>query len=259
MALKQLNPKGRIFFLRAFTARLVANSINDKEIKKRIEIEKLKRKYVEPVNEKESHRIGNSIVFNSGEYQKSIMTGNNASKKIPRPTQRFPQRVAKIVSNKRIQAFPKKPLIQNQFPTNQSPQQIPKIQSKAPKPQLPQILPAETSVRPSNSVSEESLKKINHLIQDKSIQMIECPGPKKNVLVRVHSRINTTKITLEDQEIKEIINYFSASAKIPVINGILKAAINDLIISAITSEFVGSRFIIKKKTPYTLIEGVKAS
>ena len=40
---------------------------------------------------------------------------------------------------------------------------------------------------------------------------------------------------------------------IPPMNGVLNAAIDNMVISAIISE-AGSRFIIEKKSPYALIE-----
>jgi len=57
-----------------------------------------------------------------------------------------------------------------------------------------------------------------------------------------------------DKTLNNIINYFSQKAKIPIVGGILKAAVKNTIISAIFSEFVGSRFLINKITPYSLIE-----
>jgi hypothetical protein len=49
--------------------------------------------------------------------------------------------------------------------------------------------------------------------------------------------------------VNNIINRFSQQAKIPLLGGILKAAVGDLLISAVTSEFVGSRFIISRLNP----------
>ena len=85
------------------------------------------------------------------------------------------------------------------------------------------------------------------------VQLIECPGPGKNVLVKVRNKINLTKIAMNAQEIDKIIEYFSQEAKIPIINGILKAAVGDMVISAVSSQYAGSRFIITKKSPYSLI------
>jgi hypothetical protein len=98
------------------------------------------------------------------------------------------------------------------------------------------------------------MSKITPLINDPSVQLIECPGPNKNVLVKRRNVMNITRVLLSQLEIKNIVENFANQAKIPLVGGILKAAVNNLVISAVISEFAGSRFIINKMTPYTLIE-----
>lgn len=99
---------------------------------------------------------------------------------------------------------------------------------------------------------EEIINEINKIINDKSVQMIECPGSGKNLLVKVRNKINLTKIILNESEIKNVINHFSNLARIPVIGGVLKASIDSSIISAVISD-TNSRFIINKRSPYNLI------
>jgi hypothetical protein len=83
--------------------------------------------------------------------------------------------------------------------------------------------------------------------------MVECPEAGKNILVKVKNRINLTKLNLNEEEIKSVINYFSDSARIPVMGGILKASLGSITISAVISDS-GSRFIINKLNPYNLID-----
>ena len=90
-------------------------------------------------------------------------------------------------------------------------------------------------------------------MKDLSINQIECSGPGKNVLVRRYNQPNVTKIILSQEEITDIINNFSREARIPIVGGILKAAVGSLVISAVISDFVGSRFIINKITPFSMI------
>ena len=97
------------------------------------------------------------------------------------------------------------------------------------------------------------MKEINKMVSDKSVQTIECPGNGKNILVKVRNKINLTKIILNEEEIKNVINYFSDSARIPVLGGILKASLGSITISAVISDS-GSRFIINKNNPYNLID-----
>jgi len=256
MGLKELKPIHRISFLQFFVAELVKNTAKERELKEKIEAEKIKIKYVEPSKQISLDPLGNSVIFHQRpqvradeqvknhipELKKSITREEPIEKEITPHTHRvkLPKRITD----------PSTPL------TNESPLQKSKpIKSFG----------HQMTSRPSPSMStpfqgagnDYALKKIDPLIQDPAVQMIECPGAGKNILVKARNKINSTKITLNEVEIKNIINYFSSYTKIPVIGGILKAAIDNLIISAIASEYAGSRFIINKKSPYQLIEGTK--
>ena len=98
-----------------------------------------------------------------------------------------------------------------------------------------------------------ALGRIENFLRDPAIQSIECPGPGKNVMVRKYNKINMTKLALTQEEVSELINKFSKEARIPVMGGILKAAVGDLVISAVISDLVGSRFIINRITPYSML------
>jgi hypothetical protein len=97
------------------------------------------------------------------------------------------------------------------------------------------------------------MEKIGPLLRDNTIVAIECPGPGKNVMIKKYNQMNMTRIILSQEDINGVIEYFSNEARIPLAGGILKAAVGNAIISAVVSEFVGSRFIINKITPYSLI------
>ncbi|MBM3234579.1 hypothetical protein FJZ19_05815 [Candidatus Pacearchaeota archaeon] len=99
-----------------------------------------------------------------------------------------------------------------------------------------------------------SLGKIDPLIHDNRITTIECPGPGKFILTKTAGNVNITHISLGEEEIKTIIHEFSRQAKIPIITGLFKAVVGNLVITAVLSDFVGSRFIINKSTPYSLLE-----
>ncbi len=112
--------------------------------------------------------------------------------------------------------------------------------------------PGKTTLSPN--IIDEPLKKIKSFIQDRAVQSIESPGAGKNILVKVRNKINTTKSVLAEEDIKSIIDHFSKKSMIPAMNGVLNAAIDNMVISAVSSQ-AGSRFIIEKKSPYALIEG----
>tara|TARA_Y100000310_G_C20117449_1_gene549922 strand:- start:115 stop:564 length:450 start_codon:yes stop_codon:yes gene_type:complete len=91
-----------------------------------------------------------------------------------------------------------------------------------------------------------NLGKLGSYLNDPSVQSIECPGPGKDIIIKKRNRMETIKISLGEEEITTLINNFSKESMIPMMGGILKAAVGDLIISAVISEFVGSRFIINR-------------
>jgi len=90
------------------------------------------------------------------------------------------------------------------------------------------------------------LGKLNALVKDPTVTAIECNGPDKNILIRRIKQVRKTPIILSKEEIDQIIQNFSKSAKIPVQEGIFKVAIGRLVINAIISELVDTKFIIEK-------------
>lgn len=107
----------------------------------------------------------------------------------------------------------------------------------------------DMQLKPENLPSNFSIGRLDSLISDPRVSLIECPGPGKDILAQIYGRKNSTKIVLNQDEIQKVIDIFSKSAKIPVLSGLFKAAVGNLIITAVVSELVGSRFIISKITP----------
>ena len=128
----------------------------------------------------------------------------------------------------------------------------PKRRLVIPKPNLPARL---QYIQPTPTQRELDLGKLNPLVQDPAVQSIECNGPDEKILVRIPAE-KTTNIILNKEEIDEIINTFSQAARIPVSEGVFRAAVGRLIISGIISEVVGTKFIIKKmRFPPQIIPG----
>ncbi len=90
-----------------------------------------------------------------------------------------------------------------------------------------------------------NLGKLNSLMQDPSVQVIECHGPDKEIIIRAQTE-RKTSIKLTKEEIDEIIRNISETAKIPVIEGVFRVAVGRIILTAIISEVVGTKFILKK-------------
>jgi hypothetical protein len=100
-------------------------------------------------------------------------------------------------------------------------------------------------LRPTPTQKEIELGKLDPLIKDPIIKAIECQGPDKPIIVHTPTK-KTTKIALSKEEIDEVINKFSYAAKIPIEEGVIKIVAGKLVLSAIVSDIVGSKFLIKK-------------
>ena len=111
-----------------------------------------------------------------------------------------------------------------------------------PKPNLPTRL---QYIQPFPTQRQLDLEKLNPLIQDLTVQEIECNGPDENITIK-NPVERPTNIKLSKEEIDEIITTFSQESKIPISEGIFRAAVGSLLLSGIISEVVGSKFIIKR-------------
>ncbi len=239
MNISKLNHKNRILLIQEFVDELIINSAKDYRIKNLIETEKLKRKYLE--KGKTLVDFGKNVVFNDEEN----IEQQNSVKKL--------EALSSIsnADNVKIEIPNIKPKV--------SLSQLSK-QNYLNKQKKEEIIKSVTSIKAAKISNKEEkgvlglLTKIDILIKDPGVQLIECPGPGRYILVKARNKINSTNINLSQQEIDNIINYFSEQSKIPIVGGIIRAAVGDLIISGVSSENVGSRFIITKKSPYSLIE-----
>jgi hypothetical protein len=144
------------------------------------------------------------------------------------------------------------PLIREEITLGQPISAVPQAQRVFPQaPILPiPIYRTQTAPLPmTQQLGIESLSKLNFLIADPSVFSIECPGPSKIILVNKQGRTQATNIILSKEEIDKIISEFSEKTHIPLIQGTFKAVSGRLLMTAVISEFVGTRFIIQKRVP----------
>jgi hypothetical protein len=94
---------------------------------------------------------------------------------------------------------------------------------------------------------EIDLGKINPLIKDPAVRIIE-GNPDERVIVTGTMGTKMTDIILNKEDIDRIINKFSQLSKIPTDEGVYRVAVGNLILAAILSEVISSRFIIRKMT-----------
>lgn len=97
----------------------------------------------------------------------------------------------------------------------------------------------------ANPELEMDLWKLNPLIKDPAVRVIEA-NPDDKVAVMGAMGTRQTGIILNKDDIDRVINKFSELSKIPTNEGVYKVAVGSLILSAIISEVVGSKFIIRK-------------
>ncbi len=215
----------RIMFLKKFSEEIIKNLSKQHESRLRIETEKIKKKFID-------------IEKEHPEYFKKMI-----NHKILHPF-----KYSKEIQKEKKKIILKKPLHTHilSHPTIVAPSNILKPQDiDIEKVKLLESIKPEYKPKPQDFV----LGKLENLLQDNMIQAIECLGPGKNILVKKLNRVNVTKISLSQEEINAVISEFSNKAKIPLLGGILKAAVGDLLISAVTSDFAGSRFIINRINP----------
>lgn len=226
--LKQINHKSRALFLKLFTQELIDSSKPKKPFAEKAE---KPVKATEPVKtEKKEEFIPSILAQTEGEKIELPELATHLTPKLPvRPS-----------------------LISRQIPPPKvpSPQALPLSPLQ---PRTPKIKTAPPRT-PSKIEGEIDLGKINPFLTDKAVTLIECPGPNKFIFVKKAGQVNLTKTALSQEEIEAIIENFSEKSRIPVIGGIFKASVGNLTITAVVSEFVGSKFIIYKASPYSVLE-----
>lgn len=121
-----------------------------------------------------------------------------------------------------------------------------KIRTKPRVLRIPQPrIPASLNIMPTATKMNIDLHKLNPLINDPQVREISCSGPGEKIVVMVPSP-KETPIILSKEEISEIVNIFEKNSKIPSTEGLYNVVVGRLSFSAIISEVLGSKFVIKK-------------
>lgn len=117
---------------------------------------------------------------------------------------------------------------------------------------VPQQRPSLPIIRKMGLPIIPELRKLNTILEDSAVLSIECPGSEKPIIVNRSGAVKTSDITLTKEEIDSILKLFSEKTKIPIISGVFKAIYGSFILTAITSEFVETKFILQKRMPNAL-------
>jgi len=230
----------RIVFLKNFTEEIIFNLGKKYESEKELKIEKLRQKFLKtnPENSDDFNKIVNHKILHPIKYKKNEAKKEKAPLFFQEPLKRKP--LPRRLPIPQIKPIPEKALIKPVLYA-----QEPQLSEEAAKREVLESIKPEYESKPADF----NLGKLEILLRDPLIQTIECPGPGRNVLVKKFDKINITKLILSQEEINQLITEFSNEAKIPLLGGILKAAVGNMLISAVTSEFAGSRFIINRISP----------
>jgi hypothetical protein len=88
--------------------------------------------------------------------------------------------------------------------------------------------------------------KLISLLRNPQIQYIECEG--KDIPLKIISRgqKQITNVVLSEEDLRDILKQISEKARIPLVEGVFKVAVENFIFNAVISELVGTTFIIKK-------------
>lgn len=128
--------------------------------------------------------------------------------------------------------------------------EIPKLPST--KPIIPQAKPIIPQAKPIITPTPQTPKitimdRLNRIFSDPGVQVLNCPGPDKNITITRSGMMQTSPFSFNEKEIKEFMNELSEKTRIPLIPGIIKVIFQNLIITAVVSEFVGTKFIAERR------------
>jgi len=99
---------------------------------------------------------------------------------------------------------------------------------------------------PESTMQTSMYGKIEFLIKDPSVRFIKCSGENKPIMINRNGINQITNIKLTSKEIRELVKNISNEAHLPLVNGVFRAVVDDYAISAIVSNMIGTRFLIKK-------------
>ncbi|MBU0760979.1 MAG: hypothetical protein KJ600_02885 [Nanoarchaeota archaeon] len=147
-----------------------------------------------------------------------------------------------------LQKFPEKKVLK--IPQRRISPIIPEPQKIPTGSPIPLPIQNQTKQKPGQKPETINLGKIAAILKDPSVFGVECPGPGKNLRVNRSGAIQTAPTILAKEEIQTIMENLSEKTRIPLVQGVFKAAIQDLLVTAVVSDFVGTRFMIQKRTPF---------
>lgn len=99
---------------------------------------------------------------------------------------------------------------------------------------------------PVPTIAGINFSKLTPLIQNPTINTIECPGPYRNIIFRTYNIRKSSSLALSREEMQDLVMQFSKRAKVPVIEGLFRAWVDKFLISATVSRGQTTNFILQK-------------
>ncbi len=239
--LKQTSESFRKTFILEFTKELIRNTEKYKELAIKNKVKKIfkedSKKEKEQIEEKLPQREQIKKIIH-GKIKEENKRVSNLKKGAP---------LEKSIENikKDFQKNPEYPSVY--------PKQVkrPTRRSKYPFPYSPRtkeyFLPETIrDIRPVPTNKEINLGKLNALINDPRVKLIECLGPNQRIFVSGIMGRKITSTSLKKEEIEEVVEKFSESSRIPLQAGIVNIALGRLHLLSVISDITPPKFIIRK-------------
>jgi hypothetical protein len=154
--------------------------------------------------------------------------------KLEEPPKPDPSMVPKVFRPPKIKSRPSRPPVMPSMPKRQ--------------------IPAGPPVADRGFSTEvDGYSKITPLLDDPSVSTIECLGKGKDLMVVRAGQKQRTRVRLTDEDIQNILDRVASTAHIPLTEGVFRASIENYSISAVVSNSVGSKFVIKKFNTYDML------
>jgi len=99
-----------------------------------------------------------------------------------------------------------------------------------------------SAVKPDNT----KLGSLIYLLSDPNVSSLECPGPGKPIVLNKSGNMENSSMTFSQEDIKGVMDEVARKTGQKFDSGFVKAAIGNFIVSAVISEFVGTRFVMQK-------------
>jgi hypothetical protein len=113
-------------------------------------------------------------------------------------------------------------------------------------PTRPMAMEKIPSAQIPSEVAGINFGKLAPVILNPSVNVIECSGPDKNVIIRTFNLRKPYPIALSREEMQKIVEQFAKKAKVPMINGLMRAWIDKFMLSATVMNNKVENFIIQK-------------